>query len=60
MPEKPKQKRTYVRKKILPKKVVCEGCGVEYRIKNKSTHEKNLSHKRLTQNKKWNMFFMSN
>ena len=60
MPEKPKQKRTYVRKIKITKKVVCEGCGVEYRLKNKEQHEANKSHLKLTQNKKWNMFFMSN
>ena len=59
MPVKPKQKRAYVRKKILPKKIRCPGCRLEYRKKNKDTHEKNISHIKLTQKYIWNAIFES-
>ena len=58
--QKIQKKRVYVRKIKIHKKVVCEGCGGEYRLKNKEQHEANKSHLKLTQNKKWGLFFMSN
>ena len=58
--KQPVQKRVYVRKIKIPKKVVCEGCNSVYRLKNKQQHESNKSHIRLTKQKKWNDFFMRN